>query len=113
DRSLGDAVELFKRYGISQMPCTSGGALTGIITETDLLSQLVQGRNRESSIAEVMVRRVSTVSPHDPAACLQEIFERGEVAIVVDELRHVQAVLTKMDLIDFLANRTRLPARKS
>ncbi|MCA9641299.1 MAG: cystathionine beta-synthase [Polyangiaceae bacterium] len=108
DRSLGDAVELFKRHGISQMPCTSDGVLTGIITETDLLSQLVQGRKQDSSIAEVMVRRVSTVSAHDSAATLQEIFERGEVAIVVDDERHVLAVLTKMDLIDFLANRTRL-----
>ncbi len=111
DRSLGDAVELFKRHGISQMPCTSQGQLSGIITETDLLSQLVGGRNRDTSIAEVMVRRVATVSPQDSGSVLQGIFERGEVAIVVDDERRVQAVLTKMDLIDFLASRARLPAK--
>ncbi len=108
DRSLGDAVELFKKHGISQMPCTSQGRLSGIITETDLLELLVHGKQRETSIAEVMVRRVSTVAMHDSANVLPDVFERGEVALVIDEERRVQAVLTKMDLIDFLASRARL-----
>ncbi|MCW5789423.1 MAG: cystathionine beta-synthase [Polyangiaceae bacterium] len=108
--SLTDAVELFKRHGISQLPCTSEGSLTGILTETDLLEQLVAGRSRSSSVAEIMVRRVSTVTHHDSAGALSQIFERGEVAIVVGEGRRVEAVLTKMDLIDFLASRARLKA---
>jgi hypothetical protein len=46
DCTLEDAVERFKANGISQMPCTSGGRLSGILTETDLLQLLVQGRSR-------------------------------------------------------------------
>ncbi|MCC6213817.1 MAG: cystathionine beta-synthase [Polyangiaceae bacterium] len=111
DRTLGDAVELFKKYGISQLPCTSGGRLSGVITETDVLDLLVQGRRRETPLAEVMVRRVSTVAPHGPAALLPQIFERGEVAIVVDEQHQVRAVLTKMDLIEFLSKQRRLGDR--
>ncbi len=107
DRTLADAVEAFKEHGISQMPCTSGGRLSGILTETDLLALLVHGRSRGTALAEVMVRRVSTVAPHDNAGLLPEIFERGEVAIVVDDERRVQALLTKMNLIDYLSNRAR------
>jgi cystathionine beta-synthase len=66
----------------------------------------VSGRaTRDSSVVEVMVRRVSTVAMHDSAGDLPNIFERGEVAIVVDHQQQVQAIVTKMDLIEFLAAR--------
>ncbi len=108
ERSLGDAVERFKEYSISQMPCTTGGRLSGIITENDVLKLLVSGKNRSDALAEVMERRVSTVDPQDSAAALPHIFERGEVAIVIDEERAVLAVLTKMDFIDFVSARAKL-----
>ncbi len=111
-RTLGDAVETFKQLGISQLPCTSGGRLSGIITETDVLELLVHGRERSTPLAEIMVRKVSTVAPHDSAGMLPQIFERGEVALVVDDQRRIQALLTKMDLIDYLSGRSKLgPAR--
>jgi cystathionine beta-synthase len=103
---LGDAVDRFKQHGISQMPVLDSGKLSGIITEYDVLHHLVSGRaTRESTVAEVMVRRVATVSLHDSAGELPNIFERGEVAIVVAHDQSVIAILTKMDLIEFLASR--------
>jgi cystathionine beta-synthase len=41
-------------------------------------------------VAEVMVRKVSTIAPHAPASELPRIFERGEVALVVDDDRNVR-----------------------
>ena len=110
DRTLDHAVKLFKAHGISQMPCVADGRLSGIVTESDVLRFLVEGRNPQTSLAEIMERRVSTVQPHDDAGALPEIFERGEVAIVVDEDRKVEAVVTKMDFIDFLSKRRKLTA---
>ena len=52
-----------------------------------------------------MVRRVSTVSLHASSGELPGIFERGEVAIVMDDDSALVAVLTKMDLIEMLASR--------
>ena len=103
---LGDAVNRFKADGISQMPVLDSGKLAGIITEYDVLHHLVSGRaTQKSTVAEVMVRRVATVSMHDSAGELTNIFERGEVAIVVGPDQSVLAILTKMDLIEFLASR--------
>ena len=56
----------------------------------------------ESAIAEVMNRRVTTVSMHASASELPTMFERGEVALVVDEDRRVRGILTKLDLIEHL-----------
>ncbi len=106
EANVGDAVQLFQQHGISQMPCTDAGTLAGILTELDVLQILVSGRaNADTSIAEVMIRNVATVGMHDSAGELPRIFERGEVAIVIDKEKHVQALLTKIDLINFLASR--------
>ena len=105
DQSLANAVAQFKAHGISQLPCTTNGRLSGIVTESDVLRFLVDGRPTSTPLAEVMVRRVATVSDRDEARDLPGIFERGEVAIVVDADRHVRAVVTKMDFIDWVAKR--------
>jgi len=103
---LGDVVDRFKAHGISQMPVLDEGRLSGILTETDVLHHLVSERaTRNTSIAEVMVRRVSTVMMHASSSELPRIFERGEVAIVADDELHVIALITKMDLIEMLASR--------
>jgi cystathionine beta-synthase len=103
---LGRATELFKQHGISQMPCLDDGKLAGILTESDLLHHLVSGRvNKDTIVAEVMERKVSTVGMHASSSELPRIFERGEVAIVVDDDRKVIGIVTKMDLIEMLAAR--------
>ncbi|WP_428261948.1 cystathionine beta-synthase [Haliangium sp.] len=104
--TLGGALDRFRHHGISQMPVLEDGALAGIVTENDVLHHLVSGRaSRDTSVAEFMERRVSTVSMHASASELPRIFDRGEVALVIDQDRHVEAIVTKLDLIDILANR--------
>jgi cystathionine beta-synthase len=100
---VGEVVELFRSRGISQLPITDDGRLAGILTESDLLRVLVDGRaSNDSSVAEVMERNVATVRAHESAGQLPAIFERGEVALVVDEEHKPLGLLTKLDLIDYL-----------
>jgi len=109
--SLGVAVDLLKSNGISQLPVTDDGKLSGIITEADVLHLMVEGRAHASTaIAEVMVRNVTTVADDAPATELNEIFERGEVAIVVDDQQRIIGILTKLDLIDYLTKAVSAPS---
>jgi cystathionine beta-synthase len=107
DDKIGRATALFKEHGISQMPVLDQGRLAGILTESDLLHHLVSGKVDPAATiaAEVMERKVSTVSLAASSSELPRIFERGEVAIVVDEDRRVLALLTKMDLIEMLQSK--------
>jgi CBS-domain-containing membrane protein len=67
---------------------------------------LVEGSARGSTkVVEVMVRKVSTIAPHAPASELPRIFERGEVALVVDEARTVVGIVTKLDMIEHLTRK--------
>ena len=71
----------------------------------NVLGGLVEGRVKlDNAIAEVMNRRVSTVSPNDPASSIGAGFNRGEVALVVEGGK-LLAILTKIDLIDYLTKR--------
>ena len=102
---LSKAVTMFKEGGFSQVPVTDDGKLAGILTEADALRVLVDGASPSTSIAEIMVRKVSTIAPHAAASELPHIFERGEVALVVDESLHVKGIITKLDLIEHLTKK--------
>jgi CBS domain-containing protein len=48
-----------KERGVSQLPVLDEGRLVGIVTESDLLGKLVEGRaSLSSTVAEVMFRNV-------------------------------------------------------
>jgi len=103
--AVADAVMRMKEQGVSQLPVVDDGRLVGIVTETDLLSKLVEGTaNLSSAVAEVMFRNVVTVNVHESAGQLTELFARNLVALVVDDKNALEGILTKMDLVDHLTS---------
>lgn len=107
--TVADSVMLMKEHGISQLPVVDEERLVGIITESDLLAKLVDGRaTLASAVAEVMFRNVQTVHVNDDASRLLEVFSKGLAGLVLDDDGKLQGVITKMDLVDLL---TAKPAR--
>jgi len=108
---VADAVMIMKEKGISQLPVVDDGKLVGIVTETDVLSRIVEGHaSLASAVAEVMFRNVAKVYLGDDAGRLGEIFADGLVALVVDDDEHLHGVITKMDLVDVLTKHVEAPA---
>jgi predicted transcriptional regulator len=80
-----------------------GERLIGIITESDLLGRIVEGRAAlSSSVAEVMFRNVVTVNQNADAGSLTKLFSESLAALVVDDTKHLKGIITKMDLVDYL-----------
>jgi cystathionine beta-synthase len=103
--TVSDSVLRMKEFGISQLPVVDDGRLVGIVTESDLLSRIVEGHaSLASSVAEVMFRKVNTLHEDEDAGRLLQSFSHGEVGIVIDDHHVVKGVLTKMDLVDCLTN---------
>jgi cystathionine beta-synthase len=104
--NVADSVMLMKERGVSQLPVIDDARLVGIVTESDLLGKLVEGRaSLASSVAEVMFRKVHTINEREDAGVLTKLFADGLVALVVDDSQHVKGVITKMDLVDHLTRR--------
>ena len=101
--TVADSVLLMKERGVSQLPVLENDRLVGIVTESDLLGKLVEGRaSLSSSVAEVMFRKVRTVHESDDAGTLTKLFAEGLVALVVGDEQQLKGIVTKMDLVDFL-----------
>jgi cystathionine beta-synthase len=108
--TVADSVMLMKEKGVSQLPVVEEGKLIGIVTESDLLGKLVEGRaSLSSAIAEVMFRKVRTVHENDDAGSLTKFFTDGLAGLVVDDHQHVKGIITKMDLVDYLTHSVEAP----
>ena len=104
--SLREVVGQMKALGISQLPVVEHGKLYGIVAEVDLLRALVTGgKTLESPIGEVVEDDYGTVTPNTKIELLQAVLADAKVAIV-EEGDQVIGIITKIDLIDFLARST-------
>ena len=101
--TVADSVLTMKERGVSQLPVIDEGRLVGIITESDLLGKLVEGRaSLASTVAEVMFRNVRTVNESEDAGVLTRMFAEGLVGLVVDDEQRLKGLVSKMDLVDYL-----------
>src|SRR5438128_12145683 len=103
--SIADAVELLRRYGISQTPVMEDGHMVGSLTENLLLRRLASGE----PLASTVVRDVQ--GPPFPQlegdALAQEaytIFSSGQSAVAVMSGETLEGIVTKSDLLEFWAH---------
>ncbi|HZU82126.1 MAG TPA: cystathionine beta-synthase [Polyangiaceae bacterium] len=99
-----EVIDTLKSRGISQLPVVEGGKLRGIVGEVDLLRHLVSGhKTLDSPIDELVEGDYATVTPNTKLELLQSLLSEAKVAIV-EEADQVVGIITKIDLIDFLAH---------
>jgi cystathionine beta-synthase len=102
---IRDVIDQMKSLGISQLPVVAAGKMRGIVGEVDVLRALVSGgKTLDSSIVEVVEDDYATVTPNTKIELLQGVLADAKVAIVEDG-DQVVGIVTKIDLIDFLARR--------
>lgn len=96
-------VETMRNRGISQMPVLNAdGRAVGMIHEYDLLNALVANKVKFSDTIDAIVAPLQgVVSPETSLNRLREVFNQDKVA-VVKEGEKVIAIVTKIDLIDYM-----------
>jgi cystathionine beta-synthase len=105
--TVAAAIRLMKTHGISQLPVLDGhGGLHGLISETDLLDYLLNGGEMGHVIDGLHTHEVPVVTPETPVDELTGVLGRTPAAVVV-EGETVAGIVTKIDVIDFLASRNR------
>ncbi len=103
--TVRDAITIMKEHGISQLPVLDeNGRHRGIVAEIDLLNYLVthEGALGES-LTELIESDYATVTPHTRIQLVRTIFNEAKVVLVVEADR-LLGVLTKIDIIDYLAS---------
>jgi len=101
--TVRDVIGLLKSLDISQIPVVDDGKLRGIIAEVDLLRHLVSGaKTLDSTVGELIEGDYATVTPDTKIELLQGVLADAKAAIVMDS-DDVVGIVTRIDLIDFLA----------
>jgi cystathionine beta-synthase len=108
DESVSAVIHKLKAHDISQMPVLApNGSLLGLVNEVDLLNYLVLGQHSpDDSIGELVRTDVATIGPEAPLESLMSVFVNRQVAVVVEDGR-VTGILTKIDILDYLASHSK------
>ncbi len=104
---INEVVAKMKQHDISQMPVvTPQGELLGLVTEVDVLNYMVLGdhrRNPDQPVSDLVRTDVATLGPGAPVESLMSVFVHRNAAVVLDDGR-VVGILTKIDILDYLAS---------
>jgi cystathionine beta-synthase len=105
-----DVIAAMKENGISQMPVLEGEELVGIVTEVALLRYLASGEySLSSTIGALAEGDYATVSSQTRIELVQSLLVNARMAIVRDDTA-ILAVITKIDLIEYLAKKYGTPS---
>jgi cystathionine beta-synthase len=102
---MREVIHLMKKLDISQLPVTENGRLVGMVTEVELLNHMLFSTHTHSpdeTIAEIIRPSVTTVDVDTPMETLMSVFATARVAVVL-EADKIAGIITKIDLLDFLA----------
>lgn len=104
DNSIMEAVSLLKKYDISQLPVKEDGKIIGMVYEIDLLRAFAtRSEGLDSSVRAVAEREFSVIEPTAPLSDLAHIFSEGVGAVLVMQNDKLMGILTRIDLISYLA----------
>jgi cystathionine beta-synthase len=109
---VGEAIEVLREYGVSQMPVIKPGAghpdvmaaeVIGSVVDRELLDSLYTGR---ASLTDSLEKHMSAPLPHvgsgEPAAELMAVLDKADAAVVLTNGKPT-GVVSRQDLLHFLA----------
>jgi cystathionine beta-synthase len=111
EMKVREVIGTLRSLGISQLPVLADDRLLGIVHEVDLLHHLVSGQGTlDSPIQDLVESDYATVSPDTKIELLQSVLNEAKLAIVLDAGKMV-GIVTKIDLISYLADRVQTPPK--
>ena len=108
-RTVGEAIDVMQRYGISQVPVTDDGhGVIGTLQERTLLDRVYRDPSVvTTAVSEAMDAPLSQVGVDSSIDDAFEPLLRGEQAVLVVEAGKPVAMITRADLLEFVAHRGR------
>jgi cystathionine beta-synthase len=103
--SLRNVIGMMKEHSISQIPVMDGARLSGLVSEIDLLNYLLKNPgSMDVPVDELVEADYATVTPQTKIKLLKNIFNDAKLVIVL-ERDDLVGVITKIDLIEYLASK--------
>jgi len=101
-----EAVDLFRQYDISQLPVMDTGIMVGSLRDEVLMKALLEDpRMYDDFVGKVMDKPFPLVEPGADLDTIYKLLLRGTPAVVVGQENRLDGIITRIDVIDYLAGR--------
>ena len=105
DELLNLAWQRMREHDVSQLPVMDGERIVGMLDESDVLLHVYGDEARFTDpVSAAMVSRLDKVEVRAPIEALLPVFDRGHVAIVMDDGSFL-GLITRIDLLNHLRRR--------
>lgn len=101
-----EVIGVLKVHGVSQVPVVERDRVLGIVTEARLLERALAGSRADVDVRDLVESNYCTVDERTDVGVLTELFKRSKVAIVIDDKGTPTDIITRIDLIDYIARVT-------
>ena len=105
DEKVPSAIQVMRRYSVSQLPVLEGDRVVGSVQETDLMNLIFEdGSVLNQSVREVMSEPLPILPGDTTVSSVYQILLQGRPAVLVsDDGEKPTGIVTKIDLIDFIS----------
>lgn len=98
--TVKDAIHLMNQKGVSQIPVVEDGQVVGSITDSKLLSKIIENPElKDAKVSEVMETSMKFVALDSTLDVLSSMLEKEKAVLVRDD-KHQIHIVTKHDLLE-------------
>jgi len=98
NEKIKDVIKKMKVHEISQMPVFEDKNIIGLITESNILNQIIEKGNSDMLIGDIMAEPPPIISKHTNKEVISTLLKYFPL-LVVQEKGHILGVVTKSDLL--------------
>jgi cystathionine beta-synthase len=100
--TMQDAIDLFRKQGISQIPIIENDRVVGGVQEVTLARLLHEGHNPSSvPLSKIMARALPEVQETTRVDEIYRILMSGHTGVIVRKNGHIGGIVTRIDLVNF------------
>jgi len=104
DETASRALDLIKEFNISQLPVLKEGAVVGSVSEGALLQKVLSGSATGDTRLEYLIEKALPTIPMDAhLPRVMKLFATSNAAVAVDEAGRPAGILTRFDLLEYVA----------
>jgi cystathionine beta-synthase len=103
--TIRQAIELIKKHGISQLPVMERGKSIGLVTESNLLSSVVDdAANFEKSVATAMEHPLPEIHMNEEVSMALKYFMQKAPAVIIMDHEKPIGIITRFDVLEYMSH---------
>ena len=103
--TIRQAIELIKKHNISQLPVIDSGRSIGIVTESNLLSSVVDdASNFEKSVSTAMENPLPEIHMNEEVSTAVKYFMQKHPAVIITDHEKPIGIITRFDVLEYMSH---------